>query len=152
MTLYHVTYRWRIPSILLHGLVPGRKSRFDETPWEPNWECIYLTSDWRSCAWRVNSKTERVVVIDTEQLDLSLFRPDEDYLYKSCGIHLWKARETKTLDKHADKWKASLDTHRTVAYKGTIPVSAIVAVEVPNVRGSSGTVHPAVAEEHSIKE
>lgn len=154
MKLYHGTNERAARAILRDGLKP--RAALPGVPTEGNWlatvpsnpEAVYLTTAYAPFfATVATGEDERMafIEVDTELLDASLFRPDEDFLEQATRgqtgrppfapprraglvkrvawfrdhIHAWSGQEA---------WRLSLEHLGTCAYYGGIPREAISRV------------------------
>lgn len=128
--LFHLTKKALVERIEREGLLPGQESRFDGSKLEPNKACVYMSDRPKMCQTRCGFGSEVfipddyvVLVIESNYLDYSLFRPDEDYLARQLSMSIAEARAF--MDDHADLWEESLECDNSVAYRGEVPPEAI---------------------------
>lgn len=158
--LYHGTDEKTARKILKEGILPrSMRKRSGRGNWEhtvtSNADTVYLTDIYGPYfamnAGKKVSNRFAVVRVDTDKLDESLFRPDEDCLEQGTrsippekrqplGVTDMKTRTLwfrDNIDLYADAWPVSLQTLGTVGYKGHIPVEAIDAVSFYDWKSSA---------------
>lgn len=122
MLVYHGTQELVLDAVWERGLEPRgeRPTRWTALPSRP--DLVYLTNYGHFFYGRESQRIS-VVEIDLVSLDASLLLPDEDFLHQTEGIPIDEAR--RILEEHRDRWKESLDTFGTCAYKGVISPASI---------------------------
>lgn len=150
MLLYHGTNERVARLALTDGLKPrGRSKRGNwKHTMTSNAETVYLTICYAGYFASVATKRAgdrlTLIEIESDRLDSTRFRPDEDALEQGSrgtgdGMSRTKmVQRTKDfrsrLDDYAHFWKASLEFMGTCGYKGIIPPAAIrrVALFLPS--------------------
>ncbi|MHB8484024.1 MAG: hypothetical protein ACYDBV_15105 [Nitrospiria bacterium] len=152
MFLYHGTSNTAfLNNIKEDGLKPRKKtlSNFYTQNVQSNSEVVYLNNDrkescpfycFRSCLLNQDEKGV-IITIDTDKLDESKFRVDENFLdieergsSVNCPIDLRDKQQKKLLKDN--RWKESLEKTAKASYRGKINPEAFTMIEEYDIKKS----------------
>ena len=154
MKIYHGTTELVARKALTEGLKP--RALHNQSNWkhtvESNKHMVYLSTIYAPyfglCAISKNKENIGIVEIETDLLDESNLRPDEDYIEQATRNDLdfnkffknkaktMKGRTgyiSKNLDLLAPFWKTSIENIGNCCYKGIIPPQAITRVAITSL-------------------
>lgn len=142
--LYHVTYAKNIPAIMRDGLIPrsiSNQDNYSDKSLSSHPEHVYLTEGnmvyYLHLLWgKGESRPEMAVIeVDTAALGVNRFHPDEDWVarYTAPMGRTYSDVETiedtmharDTIEEYKYLAKACLTGYGNIAYRGTIPPSAL---------------------------
>lgn len=130
--LYHGTRLSLMDVIMENGIRPRGKRKSNWERFVSNRERIYLTSCYpfyfahhAAVENEVEDDALIVLEIDTKQLDIRLFYPDEDYIAQAMRKISQTNEIGKSIEMFKIYWLKSLLGMGTCSYKGVIPFEAI---------------------------
>lgn len=146
MKVYHGTSEKYLDDILANGLIPRgeRPGNWEHTE-DSHPEMVYLTSVYAgyfALATIEDFKKERMAIVEVnlDVLPVRNFRPDEDFIAQALQLTKQVPESMPLIElnkiikqeekKYKHLWKDSLEHMGTMAYKGSVPVSAITQISL----------------------